>query len=152
MNVSNIIESCKLKVVEIIKAYEEKKNAIIEARRIKKDENTPINIVINSSFTYEDKALNILKECLGVWSEKGKEIYSSVTFDWVYINPEMKEKLYFISSTKKELKKFQLYDLVDSKVLSSSYMNTYFENILYKPSRFRENYLTNSRVYDHILG
>ena len=51
----------------------------------------------------------------------------------------------------KELKRFQLYDIIDG-VLSNSYMNTYLDTIIYKPSRFRENYLNNSRTYDYFLG
>lgn len=152
MDINNIIKNCKFKVVEIIKTYTEKGNLIIKARKTKKDENTPINLVINSSFIYENKELNILKECLDIWSESGKKIYSSLDFDWIYVNPEMKEKLYFISSTKKELKRFHLYDLVDNKILSSSYMDSYFDSILYKSNGFRENYLNNSKIYDLILG
>ena len=151
MNISNIIKSCKIKVGEIINTYSERKNEIIESRKNKKEDNTPINLVINSSFNYPDKKLNILKECLNCWSSKNNYIYSSVTFDWIYSDPDMKEKIYFISTTKKELKKFQLYDIIDG-VLSNSYMNTYLDTIIYKPSRFRENYLNNSKTYDYFLG
>lgn len=151
MNLSEIINNCKVKCNELINTCIEVINEAIEDYKFKKDLNTPINIVINSSYNYKNKKLNILKECLNIWSEKKMNIYGTITFDWVYIDPDMKEKIYFISSNKGELKKFQLYDLIDEHILSTSYMDPYFDFMIFKPKRFRENYLK-TKTYYGILG
>lgn len=130
---NNVKENCKT----VLAFYKGFINNKVEAHKVKKALKAPINLVINSDYVYENRKLNILKECLNVWSEGNKYQYSSLDFDWIYVNPELKEKVYFLSTNMKELKRFQLDDVID-KIQSKIYMNSYYGRILYKPSYERE--------------
>ena len=67
---------------------------IIEKFKLKKELNTPIKIVINSEFDYQDHDINVLKECLNIWSKNEQNCNTNFKFEWVYTNPGMNEKLF----------------------------------------------------------
>jgi len=130
---NNVKENCKT----VLAFYKGFINNKVEARKTKKALKVPVNLVINSEYVYENRKLNILKECLNVWSEDNKYQYSTLKFDWIYVDPELKEKVYFLSTNMKELKRFQLDDVID-KIQSENYMDSYYGRTLYTPSYERE--------------
>lgn len=98
---------------------------IIEKYKLKKIENQRVNIVINSTFDYKDHDLNIFKECLSQWSKDMNNCHTNIKYDWIYSNPDQKEKIFFVSTTIKELKQHKLDKLItNEKILSCSYMTT----------------------------
>ncbi len=107
-------------------------NNIIEQYKLKKEEKKPINIIINSSFSYKNREINILKECLTVWSE-GKQYMTPLKFEWIYVDPDMKEKVFFLSTNMKELKQLQLLNIFEENVLGGSYMNSYMNQFIFSP-------------------
>ena len=130
---NNVKENCKT----VLAFYKGFINNKVEARKTKKALKVPVNLVINSEYVYENRKLNILKECLNVWSEDNKYQYSTLKFDWIYVDPELKEKVYFLSTNMKELKRFQLDDVIN-KIQSENYMDSYYGRTLYTPSYERE--------------
>ena len=107
-------------------------NNIIEQYKLKKEENKPINIIINSSFNYKNHEINILKECLTIWSEE-KEYMTPLKFEWIYVDTDMTEKVFFISTNMKELKQLQLRNIFEENVLVGSYMNSYMNQNIFSP-------------------
>ena len=104
--------------------------------RKKKDLKTPINIVINSDKDYENHAINILKTCLNIWSQNddinlpAHDTYFK--FDWMYIDHEKETKMYFLKTTKGELLRHGLGELItNSNMYASSYMPVTIQNLLY---------------------
>ena len=109
---------------------------IFEKIKTKKDLKRPINIVLNSTYDYKNHNINVLKSCLNAWSMNDdlnlpyKNTYFD--YDWIYVNPEMDEKLYFIRTTKGELMRHKLDDLIDNdNMVASSYMPSDISNIIY---------------------
>lgn len=107
-------------------------NNIIEQYKLKKEEKKPINIIINSSFNYKNREINILKECLTVWSE-GNQYMTPLKFEWIYVDPDMKEKVFFLSTNMKELKQFQLLNIFEENALGGSYMDSYMNQFIFSP-------------------
>jgi len=110
---------------------------IIEKYKLKKELKTPVQIVINSGFNYEDHDINVLKECLNLWSKDMHNCHSTFSFEWIYTNPEQKEKVFFLSTSVGQLKQHKLEKLIDNKELMS---NSYMTSIQNKVYFIDENY------------
>lgn len=98
----------------------------------KKDMKKKVKIVLNSNFNYENHDLNILKECLNIWSKDETNKFSPITFSWIFVDPDKKEKMYFISTNVKELKRLKLERLAENEdILSNSYMDSCFTQAIF---------------------
>lgn len=97
-----------------------------------KDKKKLVKIVLNSNFDYENHDLNILKECLNIWSTDETNKFSPITFSWIFVDPDKKEKMYFISTNVNELKKLKLEKLAENEdILSNSYMDSCFTKAIF---------------------
>jgi len=106
---------------------------LIEKYKTYKAEKKPIKIILNSTFDYKDHDLNVLKTCLNIWSNDDIQ-YKPLNFDWIFVNPDQKEKIFFISTNLKELKKFKLNHIIENPqydILSNSYMDSYFTSLIF---------------------
>ena len=104
---------------------------IIEKYKLRKYSKTPIKIVINSEFDYKDHDINVLKECLNLWAKDEPNCNSNFRFEWIYTNPEQKEKVFFLSTSIGELKQHKLEKLIyNEEIVSNSYM-TSIQNKIY---------------------
>jgi len=109
---------------------------LIDNYRKKKDLNTPINIVINSDIDYKNHAINVLKTCLSIWSKNDDINLPShgtyFNYDWIYTDCSKESKLYFLRTTKGELLRHGLGDLIgNSDMNASSYMPESIQNLVY---------------------
>lgn len=108
---------------------------IIKKYFVNKENKTPINIVINSEFDYKDHDINILKDCLNCWSKEEHGCYTTLKYEWIYSNPEQKEKIYFVSTCIGELKRLNLTKLIDNEnVISTTYMTNIQNKLLFTDS------------------
>ena len=106
---------------------------IIDIYKQKKLEKQPINIVVNSTYDYNNHDMNILKACLNVWSSE-YDPRTSIKFTWMYANPNLKEKIYFISTNLKELKQYKLEGILNIKnIQAETFMNSEFASVLFSP-------------------
>lgn len=97
---------------------------IIERYKLKKENDTPIKIVINSEFNYEDHEINVLKECLNLWAKDEMNCHSSIKYEWIYTNPKQEEKVFFVSTTIGELRRHKLDKIISNQIImSNSYMS-----------------------------
>ena len=97
-----------------------------------KDKKKAVKIVLNSNFDYENHDLNILKECLNIWSTDETNKFSPITFSCIFVDPDKKEKMYFISTNVNELKKLKLDRLAENEdILSNSYMDSCFTKAIF---------------------
>lgn len=104
---------------------------IIEKYKNNRLEKKPIKIVINSNFDYKNHDINVLKECLKAWSNDDSK-NSPFNFEWMFVDPKQKEKVFFVSTNLRELKQFKLNEIVNNKdLMSEYYMNSYFMTALY---------------------
>ena len=104
---------------------------IIEKYKMHKLEKVPIKIVLNSNFDYKDHDLNILKACLNAWTKEDAK-YIPLKFDWIFVDPDQKEKVFFISTNLKELKQFKLEKIAENNdILSTAYMNSAFTSAIF---------------------
>lgn len=107
---------------------------IIEKYKLKKDLKTPIKIVINSEFDYNDHEINIFKECLCQWAKDMHNCHPTFKYDWIYTNPEQKEKVFFVSTTIGELKLHKLEKLISNQdIVANSYMTEVQGKYMFDP-------------------
>lgn len=109
---------------------------LFENYKKKKDLQTPVNIVINSDKDYENHTINVLKTCLNVWS-KNDDINlpchaTYFKYDWIYTDCDNEKKMYFLRTTKGELIRHGLEDLINNENMkASSYMPGKMQDLVY---------------------
>lgn len=111
--------------------------SIIEKYKEKKENKTPIHLVINSFIDYKDHDLNVLKECLNKWSEI--EEYArcgTIAFSWIYTNIQTKDKMYFINTNKEQLARHSLLGIIDNPDINA---NLYMDKITQKVMFYNGN-------------
>lgn len=104
---------------------------IIEKYKDYKNQIATINIVVNSAFNYDSHELNVLKECLNSWSNEDR--YGvPIKFNWMYVNPDLKEKVFFVSTNLRQLKRMKLDKAINNLTLeSSSYITPEIHNYVF---------------------
>ena len=125
-----------MKIFNRNKEAKEHKDSLFTKYKKKKDLKTPVNIVINSEIDYKNHAINVLKTCLGVWSNNDDiNLPSHATYfkyDWIYTDYVNEKKMYFLRTTKGELIRHGLGELIDNPEMNaSSYMPTNIQDLVY---------------------
>jgi len=95
------------------------KNIFSEIKR-RKEMNKVVEFVIYSNYYYNWHTLNVLKECLNCWSKQEKNCYAPFKFDWMYLTPDMEEKIYFVKMSKAEIDHYKLNNFIDDTMISLS--------------------------------
>jgi hypothetical protein len=110
-----------LKEMNLIERYKEKQN-----------DKKIVKIVINSNYDYENHDLNILKECLMMWSKEEDNFRPPIDFQWIFCNPKYDEKMFFVTTSIGQLKLLRLQNIIkNDKILTDSYMNRMYDDLLF---------------------
>lgn len=110
-----------LKEMNLIERYKEKQN-----------DKKIVKIVINSNYDYENHDLNILKECLMMWSKEEDNCRPPINFQWIFCNPKYDEKMFFVTTSIGQLKLLRLQNIIkNDKILTDSYMNRMYDDLLF---------------------
>ena len=108
---------------------------LIEKYKEKQNDKKVIKIVINSNYDYENHDLNILKECLTMWSHEDETSQSRISpfkFQWIFSNPNFDEKVFFVTTSVGQLKNLHLQNIItNEKILTNSYMNQMYDDLLF---------------------
>lgn len=107
----------------------------IEKYKEKQNDKKVVKIVINSNYDYENHDLNVLKECLTLWSKEDDTSRSRISpfnFQWIFSNPKFDEKMFFVTTSIGQLKNLHLQSLItNEKILTDSFMNRMYDDLLF---------------------
>lgn len=121
---------------------------LIDRYKEKQNDKKVVKIVINSNYDYENHDLNILKECLMMWSKEDDIIHSRISplkFQWIFCNPKFDEKIFFVTTSIGQLKDLHLQNLINNeKVLTDSFMNHMYDDLLF--GRDPQTYYQTQRI------